>query len=228
MSPRPIAMLALARSELDRASRLVEFDGVSKSEIDRLQARERAASAALAAAQARVNTRSLDVRIHHCSRADDRPDFRSPGRSRKSGFGRRRRFGHLAHHAQGDRSDLFRASTAPKRCSSRPSAMARPKACRSQCGCRTKAITSISGKLDFTDNGLDPQFRHDPRARRVRQSRSVPDPRHVRQHAPCDRRHGQGAAGARYRGADRPGAQGAAGRRARTARSRPSRSSSGR
>ncbi len=43
--------LALARSELDRASRLVEFDAVSKSEIDRLKARERAASAALAAAQ---------------------------------------------------------------------------------------------------------------------------------------------------------------------------------
>lgn len=53
--------LALARSDLERALRLVEDDAVSKSEIDALQARVTAATALLAAAQARVRSRSLDV-----------------------------------------------------------------------------------------------------------------------------------------------------------------------
>jgi len=53
--------LVLAQSDLDRALRLVEDDAVSKSEIDSLQARVTAAKAALAAAQARVRSRSLDV-----------------------------------------------------------------------------------------------------------------------------------------------------------------------
>jgi RND family efflux transporter MFP subunit len=55
--------LALALTELDRAMRLVEFDAVSQSEIDRLRARAQAASAALSAAQARVTSRSLDVQF---------------------------------------------------------------------------------------------------------------------------------------------------------------------
>jgi multidrug efflux system membrane fusion protein len=53
--------LALARSELDRALRLVEDDAVALSEVDALRARVTAANAALAAAQARVRSRSLDV-----------------------------------------------------------------------------------------------------------------------------------------------------------------------
>jgi RND family efflux transporter MFP subunit len=53
--------LALARSDLERASRLVEEDAVAQSAIDALHARVNAASAALAAAQARVRSRSLDV-----------------------------------------------------------------------------------------------------------------------------------------------------------------------
>jgi multidrug efflux system membrane fusion protein len=53
--------LALARSDLERALRLVEADAVSKSEIDALRARVNAGQAALAAAQARVTSRSLDV-----------------------------------------------------------------------------------------------------------------------------------------------------------------------
>jgi len=53
--------LTLARSNLERALRLVEDDAVAKSEIDALQARVTAAKAALAAAQARVRSRSLDV-----------------------------------------------------------------------------------------------------------------------------------------------------------------------
>ena len=53
--------LALAKSDLDRALLLVEEDAVAKSEIDALQARVTAANAALAATQARVRSRSLDV-----------------------------------------------------------------------------------------------------------------------------------------------------------------------
>lgn len=53
--------LALAQSDLERALRLVADDAVAKSEIDALQARVTAARAALAAAQARVRSRSLDV-----------------------------------------------------------------------------------------------------------------------------------------------------------------------
>jgi len=53
--------LALARSDLERALRLVADDAVAKSEVDALRARVTAANAALAAAQARVRSRSLDV-----------------------------------------------------------------------------------------------------------------------------------------------------------------------
>jgi RND family efflux transporter MFP subunit len=53
--------LALARADLDRASRLVAVDAVSKSEVDRLRARVQAANASLAAASARVRARALDM-----------------------------------------------------------------------------------------------------------------------------------------------------------------------
>ena len=53
--------LALAQSNRDRAQRLVEDDAVARSEIDALQARVTSAQAGLAAAQARVRSRSLDV-----------------------------------------------------------------------------------------------------------------------------------------------------------------------
>jgi RND family efflux transporter MFP subunit len=53
--------LALARADLDRAQRLIAVDAVSRSEVDRLRARVQAATAALAGAQARVHARALDV-----------------------------------------------------------------------------------------------------------------------------------------------------------------------
>nr|WP_256926564.1 efflux RND transporter periplasmic adaptor subunit [Sphingomonas sp. TZW2008] len=53
--------VALARANLDRANRLVADDAVSKSDLDQLAARMRAANAALAGAQARVRARALDV-----------------------------------------------------------------------------------------------------------------------------------------------------------------------
>lgn len=53
--------LALARADLGRAVRLLEVEAVSRSDVDRLRARVQAAEASLAAAQARVRSRALDV-----------------------------------------------------------------------------------------------------------------------------------------------------------------------
>jgi len=53
--------LALAQADLSRALRLVEDDAVAQNEVDAFRARVTAAQAALAAAQARVRSRSLDV-----------------------------------------------------------------------------------------------------------------------------------------------------------------------
>ncbi|MFS0773444.1 efflux RND transporter periplasmic adaptor subunit [Sphingomonas sp. 1P08PE] len=53
--------VALARANLERANRLAADDAVSKSDLDQLNARLRAANASLAAAQARVRSRALDV-----------------------------------------------------------------------------------------------------------------------------------------------------------------------
>ncbi len=53
--------LALAQTNLGRAQRLLEAEAVSQSDVDRLTAAVRSARAALAAAQARVRSRALDV-----------------------------------------------------------------------------------------------------------------------------------------------------------------------
>ena len=53
--------LALARTDLARALRLIDDEAVSAAEVDELRARVQAAEAALAAAQARVRSRALDV-----------------------------------------------------------------------------------------------------------------------------------------------------------------------
>ena len=53
--------LALAQADLGRASRLLEVDAVSRSDIDRLRARVQVTQSALAVAQARIQARALDV-----------------------------------------------------------------------------------------------------------------------------------------------------------------------
>ena len=53
--------LALAESNLARGRRLLETEAVSQASVDQLIAKERSARAALAAAQARVQARALDV-----------------------------------------------------------------------------------------------------------------------------------------------------------------------
>ena len=53
--------LALAQADLGRATRLLAVDAVSRSDVDRLRAKVQASQAALAAAEARVQSRALDV-----------------------------------------------------------------------------------------------------------------------------------------------------------------------
>ena len=53
--------LSLAQADLGRATKLLAVDAVSRSDFDRLRARVQAAQAALAAANARVEARALDV-----------------------------------------------------------------------------------------------------------------------------------------------------------------------
>ncbi|MFL6748911.1 MAG: efflux RND transporter periplasmic adaptor subunit, partial [Sphingomicrobium sp.] len=53
--------LSLAQINLGRARRLLEAEAVSQADVDRLTANVRSAQAALAAAQARVRSRALDV-----------------------------------------------------------------------------------------------------------------------------------------------------------------------
>jgi RND family efflux transporter MFP subunit len=53
--------LTLAQADYGRATRLLEVDAVSKSDVERIRARVQAAQAALAAANARVQSRALDV-----------------------------------------------------------------------------------------------------------------------------------------------------------------------
>ncbi len=55
------AALHLAQTNLGRARRLLEAQAVSQANVDQLTAEVRSASAALAAAQARVRSRALDV-----------------------------------------------------------------------------------------------------------------------------------------------------------------------
>ncbi|MBA4758733.1 efflux RND transporter periplasmic adaptor subunit [Sphingosinicella sp.] len=55
--------VALAEADLERANRLRADDAVSQSDLDRLAARVRAARASLAAAEARVGARALDVQF---------------------------------------------------------------------------------------------------------------------------------------------------------------------
>ncbi|WEK48480.1 MAG: efflux RND transporter periplasmic adaptor subunit [Candidatus Andeanibacterium colombiense] len=148
--------LALARSDLDRASRLVDFDAVSKSEIDRLKARERAASAALAAAQARIATRALDVEF---------ATVRAPMTGRISD--RRVDPGNLVSAGDGGTGTLLTTLMAvdPIYFSFEGSEALFLKAKRNGSADGLTVAVRLQdendyvhqGKLDFTDNGLDPR-----------------------------------------------------------------------
>lgn len=150
--------LLLARANLDRAHRLVADDAVSKSDVDQLTARLRAATAALAAAEARVRARALDVEF---------TSVRAPITGRVSD--RRVDAGNLVAAGEGAGSTLLTTINAldpiyfafdgsealflkAKRAQARGDA-ASPVDIRLQ----DEGDYSRKGRLDFTDNGLDPR-----------------------------------------------------------------------
>lgn len=149
--------LALARANLDRANRLVADDAISKSDLDQLGARLRAAVAAKAAAEARVRARALDVEF---------TAVRAPIAGRISD--RKIDAGNLV--AGGDTSGtllttinaldpiyfafdgseaLFLKSKRAAEAGAAPSPV--------QVRLQDEADYKWQGRLDFTDNGLDPR-----------------------------------------------------------------------
>jgi multidrug efflux system membrane fusion protein len=150
--------LALAQADLGRAERLIAVEGVSKSDVDRLRARVRAAGAALAAAQARVRARALDVEF---------TQVRAPITGRVSD--RRIDPGNLVAAGEGQAGSLLTTINAldpiyftfdgsealflkTKRAQASGTA-ASPVEIRLQ----DEADYRWKGRLDFTDNGLDPK-----------------------------------------------------------------------
>ncbi|WP_026359595.1 efflux RND transporter periplasmic adaptor subunit [Sphingomonas sp. PR090111-T3T-6A] len=148
--------LALARSDYERASRLKGDDAVSAGEIDALGAKVRTATAALSAARARARTRALDVEF---------TQVRAPISGRISD--RRVDAGNLVVGGEGAAATLLTTINAldPIYFSFDASEALYLKARRAQAAgadqvqIRLQGETGYDwkGKLDFTDNGVDPR-----------------------------------------------------------------------
>jgi multidrug efflux system membrane fusion protein len=148
--------LALARTDLERAQRLIEVSAVSQSEVDRLGARVSAATAALAGARARAQSRALDVEF---------TTVRAPIAGRISD--RRVDAGNLASSGEGASGTLlttinaldpidftFEGSEALFLKTKRDAAAGSTPI---EIKLQDENAYSWKGKLDFTDNGLDPR-----------------------------------------------------------------------
>jgi RND family efflux transporter MFP subunit len=150
--------LALAQADLGRAQRLLDDQAVSRSEVDRLQARVRAAVAAVAAAQARVRSRALDMEF---------TQVRAPIGGRVSD--RRVDAGNLVAAGDGQASSLLTTINAldPIYFSFDSSEALFLKAKRAreegvqaspvEIRLQDEADYRWKGRLDFTDNGIDPK-----------------------------------------------------------------------
>jgi multidrug efflux system membrane fusion protein len=150
--------LALARSDLGRAERLVSVEAVSKSDVERLQARVRAASASVAAAEARVRSRGLDVEF---------TQVRAPIAGRISD--RKVDAGNLVAAGEGPSGSLLTTINAldPIYFTFDGSEALFLKAKRAREAGATESPVQIrlqdetdykwKGQIDFTDNGLDPK-----------------------------------------------------------------------
>jgi len=148
--------VALARTELERAQRLVAADAVSQSEVDRLKAGLQSANAALAAAQARVRSRALDVEFS---------TVRAPIGGRISN--RRIDAGNLVSAGDGPGATLLTTINAldPIYFSFDGSEALFLKAKRAgtiqgsavEIKLQDETDYRWKGQLDFTDNGLDPR-----------------------------------------------------------------------
>ncbi|MES2699561.1 MAG: efflux RND transporter periplasmic adaptor subunit [Pseudomonadota bacterium] len=147
--------LALARSDLARAQRLVAEDAIAANEIDRLAAEVRAQEAALAAAQATSRIRALDVEF---------TTVRAPIAGRISD--RRIDAGNLVAAGSGEAATLLTTINAvdPIHFSFAGSEALFLKARREGLGDAEVEIRLADetdyrwrGRLDFTDNAIDPQ-----------------------------------------------------------------------
>lgn len=150
--------LALARSDYARVAGLKGDEAMAASEVDQLSAKVRAASAQLAAAQARVTQRALDVEFS---------TVRAPIAGRISD--RRVDVGNLVSGENGTGASLlttinavspiyftFDASEALFLKTQREKAEHKD-AANVQVRLQDEAQYRWNGKLDFTDNGLDPR-----------------------------------------------------------------------
>lgn len=150
------ATLALARSDYARVAGLTGDEAMAASEVDNLRSRVRAAEAALAAAQARVRSRSLDVEF---------ATVRAPISGRVSD--RRVDAGNLVSGDAGANATLLTTINAvsPIYFTFDASESLFLKAQRDKARGATsdvevrlqdEAAYRWKGKLDFTDNGLNP------------------------------------------------------------------------
>jgi RND family efflux transporter MFP subunit len=150
--------LALARSDYSRVAGLTGDEAVAASEIDQLRAKVQAASATLAGAQARVTQRSLDVEF---------ATVRAPISGRVSD--RRIDVGNLVSGQSGATATLlttinavdpiyfnFDASEALFLRTQRERQATQAPA-NVQVRLQDETDYRWNGKLDFTDNGLDPR-----------------------------------------------------------------------
>jgi len=150
--------LALARSDYARVQRLTGDEAVSASEVDALRARLQAASAALAAAEARARARALDLEF---------TQVRAPIAGRISD--RRIDIGNLVSGGEGSAATLLTTINAldPIYFTFDASEALYLKAQRDRQAGRAASDVEVrlqdeadyrwKGKLDFTDNGLDPK-----------------------------------------------------------------------
>jgi RND family efflux transporter MFP subunit len=150
--------LLLAQSDYSRVQRLTGDEAVSASEVDSLRARLQAAQATLAGAQARERQRALDVEF---------TQVRAPISGRVSD--RRIDIGNLVSGADGATATLLTTINAldPIYFSFDSSEALYLKSQRDRAGKDGGADVEVrlqdeadyrwKGKLDFTDNGLDPR-----------------------------------------------------------------------
>ena len=150
--------LALAKSDYDRVAGLTGDEAVAASEVDQLRTRVRSASAALAAAQARQRERALDVEF---------ATVRAPISGRISD--RRVDAGNLVSGDNNANATLLTTINAvdPIYFTFDASEALFLKTQRDRADSKTPANVQVrlqdetayrwNGKLDFTDNGLDPR-----------------------------------------------------------------------
>ena len=150
--------LALARSELARATRLIDDQAVSQEEVDSLRAAAQAAEASLAAAQAQVRSRALDVEFTR---------VRAPITGRVSD--RRVDVGNLVAGGSGDSATLlttvyaldpiyfsFDGSEALYLKQLRQKQKGAAAGQQVEIRLQDEAEYNWKGRVDFTDNGINP------------------------------------------------------------------------